>query len=154
MRICFLLFMFILNKQDCTAQKLIGPPTLSAMVKDSLILDFVYDCPENLKIKRENNKVEFMLFEEFDDTLSLYINNKHYGNWILFTKNNPFTSTGFSGFSFNLVLKRKKNDIIFELVGKKRYIEFELDKKYPLYTVQRYNGIWYVNGRICKPNFK
>jgi len=142
------------NLLSCSIKRKIAIAIPNLMAKDSLKLDFDSDCPDKRKLKVEKNVVEFMLFEEFDDTLSMYVNNKQVKDWAIYTKNNPFTSTGFSGISFKLSLKNKNNLIRFQLAEKHKYVEFDIDKHYPLYTIQLYQNIWYVNGRRCSMELK
>ena len=144
----------LLFQLSCSAGKknTISIPEL--MTKDSLKLEFISDCLDKDKLKGEKDVVEVILFEQFDDTLSIYVNNKHLKDWAIYTKNNPFTSTGFSGISFKLLLKNKKNLIRFQLVKKRKYVEFCLDKHYSRYTVQLYENVWYIKGTQCYLNFR
>jgi hypothetical protein len=96
------------------------------------------------------NSIVFSFFEEFNDTLALFINNKKRGEWLIQTKDNPSESTGYSGIAYEVSLKRKKNIISIRLLSQKKYIKFKIDKTYPLYSIQRYNNVWYVNGRKYK----
>lgn len=99
-------------------------------------------------IKRSNcNAIVFSFFEQFNDTVVLFINNKKHGQWYIDAKNNPVESSGYSGIDYSLILKKKKNKVLIKLLNQRKYVEFEVTKKYPLYTVQRYGNIWYINVR-------
>jgi hypothetical protein len=103
---------------------------------------------ESLKIKNvPKGVIMFYFFEEFNDTLCLYINNKKRGEWMISSANNPTTSSGYSGINYTLELHKSRNVAIIKLKNQKKVISFEIDKNFPLYTIQRYNSVWYVNAR-------
>ena len=96
-------------------------------------------------IKRENNNlVKISFFEQFNDTVILYENGIEKGRWFIHAKNNPYTSTGYSGIDYILIANKKRNTITLRLLQQKKYIQFELDKNYPWYIIQRYNAMWYI----------
>lgn len=110
---------------------------------------------KSLLVKRENcNTVYFSFFEEFDDTLVLVINNKVIKQWPIYNKNNSTSSSGFSEIIHGVILKKRKSKVLIKLLNKKKYIEFIVDKKFPLFSIQRYNNVWYVNARKYMMNLK
>lgn len=118
-------------------------------------LKFYKENTDTLKalmlIKRENyNSIVFSFFEEFNDTVVLFVNNKKQGQWFINTKDNPVESSGHSGIDYSLLLKKKKNTVVIKLLSQKKYVEFIVDKEYPLYSIQRYGNTWYINGRKYK----
>ena len=99
-------------------------------------------------IKRQNNNsILFSFFEEFNDTVVLFVNKKKQGQWFINAKDNPGESSGYSGIDYCLHLKKEKNIVIIKLLSQKKYIEFIVDKEYPLYSIQRYGNTWYINAR-------
>jgi hypothetical protein len=99
-------------------------------------------------IKRQNNdSIVFSFFEEFNDTVVLFVNKKKQVQLVIDAKDNPVESSGYSGIDYSLHLKKEKNIVIIKLLSQKKYIEFIVDKKYPLYSIQRYGNTWYVNAR-------
>jgi hypothetical protein len=99
-------------------------------------------------IKREDPKVVILsFFEEFEDTVKVYHNSKEIVSWYINKNNNPSTSSGYSGKDIAIYTSKSEDVIIIQLVNKKKYIRFLLQNKFPLYTIQRYSNIWYVNPR-------
>lgn len=106
-------------------------------------------------IKRNNRRsITFVFFEEFNDTLVVCLNNKEIGKWILQEQNNPIQSSGYSGINVNFLLKGRKNHVTMRLMRQKKYIEFKIDKNYPVYSIQRYDNVWYVNARKYRMDLK
>jgi hypothetical protein len=83
-----------------------------------------------------------MILEKFDDTVVVYENN------------NPFTSSGRSGFEFSLNLKNKKNSVSIKLINQRKVIQFKIDKRFLLYTILGYDSHWYISPRIYTIVFK
>lgn len=129
-------------------------PAQSTIEKDfeKDVLKFYRESTDTSKalmlIKRQShNSIVFSFFEEFNDTVVLFVNNKKQGQWFIDAKDNPLESSGYSGIDYSLHLKKEKNIVIIKLLSQKKYIEFVVDKEYPLYSIQRYGNTWYVNAR-------
>lgn len=115
--------------------------------------DRLADCSSGIK-RVNKNIVQFSFFEIFDDSVKLYIGNKEIWIGNLYKKNNPFTSSGWSGFDLCYELKTGKDTAIVELFNQKEYIQFPISTEFPRYMIQRYNGIWYVRALKCNLNLK
>lgn len=87
---------------------------------------------------------QLSFFEIFDDSVVVYLSNKRIWNRSLYKKNNPFTSTGWSGYDLDFVLKQPESLVTIQLINQKEYIQFKVSKGYSKYVIQRYGGIWYV----------
>jgi len=92
--------------EHCTSQELPRDFNQAGMVKDSLIVGFDNDCPHNEKVKRRGGRIDFMLMEVFDDTLSMYINRKFIGSWNVFRRTIPIQVLG--GLVILIVLTSKE----------------------------------------------
>ncbi|PUZ28979.1 hypothetical protein DCC81_05775 [Chitinophaga parva] len=86
-------------------------------------------------------------FEEFNDIVEVYLNKKKIASWNINDENRKYTSTGYSGNDIGISQFMESDVITIRLVNQKKYIKFNLQPGYPLYTIQRYGGIWYVNLR-------
>lgn len=100
-------------------------------------------------IKRANeNVVVLSFFEEFNDSVIVYANGKKIAGYYL-VPDVELVSSGYSGVDCVMYLKSERNNICIELVDQKKCVFFDIDKKKPLYSIQRYGNVWYVNGREC-----
>ncbi len=118
--------------------------------KEKLVFFKEKSSAEKEKYRIERNDrglVVFSFFEEFNDTLVLFLNGEKQGQWVIHKMNNPAQSSGYSGISYSTVLKKRKNIVVLKLLQNKKYVEFKINKRYPLYSLQRYGSIWYVNAR-------
>ena len=88
-----------------------------------------------------------MLFEVFNDSALLFSNGQLIWHGYIDKSNNPSTSSGYSGITIKLPITKEKVTVRFELKGQRKYIEFTVTDKYPIYTIQRYGSTWYVNAR-------
>lgn len=99
----------------------------------------------SLLLKRSNSKQVLLSFwNEFNDTLVIYINNKLIDRRPIFSD----TTTCDSFKTINIYLNAVKPMMIrVELLRKRKFVEFVIDNEAPMVTVQRYNEIWYVKYR-------
>lgn len=97
--------------------------------------------------QRDSKYIHFSFYEEFNDSLVLYLNKAKVGEWYIHKDLNPSESSGYSGIDCLIAPTKKRNKIYIYLVKQKKYIVFSLDRRWPLYTIQRYNEVWYVNAR-------
>lgn len=86
-------------------------------------------------------------FEEFNDIVEVYLNRKKIASWNMNDENRKYTSTGYSGNDIGISQFKESDVITIRLVNQRKYVKFNLQPGYPLYTIQRYGGIWYVNLR-------
>ena len=77
----------------------------------------------------------------------MFVNKKKQVQLVIDAKDNPVESSGYSGIDYSLHLKKEKNIVIIKLLSQRKYIEFIVDKEYPLYSIHRYGNTWYVNAR-------
>jgi hypothetical protein len=141
----FLLLAIIVIGQGCFFKKT-NRIDLAGLTREQVKIENGNPNIDSAKIIRRHNNdlVTLSFFEEFNDTLIVYLNNKEKGRFFVHTKNNPYTSSGYSGIDLNLLSAKPKGMVIVRLLGQKKYIEFEISREYPLYIIQRYSGIWYV----------
>jgi hypothetical protein len=111
---------------------------------------------DSTRMIKRNNKdiVSISFFERFNDTVVLYLNNKKLSQWFIDEKNNPYKSTGYSGLDYSINLKKTANIITLKLVNQKKYIQFSIHKIFPVYMIQRYDGVWYVRALKSQLNLK
>jgi hypothetical protein len=145
----------------CIATLLVHSATFSQQsefskyVKQPIELTFEKNCHGRAKIKRTNtNSVTLMFFQNKSDSISIYVNgNKVTENYL--KHDSDLVSTDYTGFDFSKQYLEKKNVIIIIYRRSSSYIEFELDKKFSLYSIHFYDpGKCYVSGRKCQLNIK
>lgn len=145
---CKLIFIlvFVSFVQGAFSQK----PDLSIYRKQEVKLSFETNCHKKEKIKRENkNAVTFSFFQDISDTVSIYVNDVKVAENYLF-HDSTLVSTDYTGFSFARVYDSSINRILLFYHQSSSFIEFDLDKKYPLYSIHFYApSRFYISGRRC-----
>lgn len=140
----YTLILALFSAQGCFAQK--GTLNLSGFSEARMTYkDESKNVDSARMIKRSNdNAVRVSFYEEFEDSVVLYINKKQIWSGSIYMKNNPFTSSGWCGFDLNFELKGRHNTATIKLISQKEYIQFSIDQEFPLYIIQRYDKIWTV----------
>jgi hypothetical protein len=130
-----------------SGHKLSSASTLFA--KDSVTIGFENQpIDSNFLARREDrNLVILTFFEKFNDSVILYLNGREKWRAYISDKNNPYESSGYSGIDIGISSPDRNNLIRLELLNQKRFVEFSLNKDFPICSIQRYNGIWSVNYR-------
>jgi hypothetical protein len=125
-------------------------PRFSAYKKQDVLLSFEKNCHGRKKIKRENkNAVTFTFFQDISDTVSIYVNEVKVAENYLF-HDSTLVSTNYTGFYFERVYDSSYNRIRLFYHQSSSFIEFDLDRKYPLYSIHFYApSRFYVLGRKC-----
>ncbi|WP_143306613.1 hypothetical protein [Chitinophaga vietnamensis] len=106
-----------------------------------------YDKHPNATPLNPEDSLVLAFFEVFDDSTAVYNNGRKIAQLYIKKANNPYTSTGYSYKNVVLHGLEKDSKIVIRLLTKKKYVEFIPDIRYPVYSIQRYNGIWYINPR-------
>lgn len=145
---CKLIFILVFV---CLTQTTLSQlPDLSLYKKQEVKVGFEKDCRGWKKIKRENkNAVTFSFFQDISDTVSIYVNDVKVAENYLF-HDSTLVSTDYTGFSFARVYDSSYNRIRLFYHQSSSFIEFDLDKKYPLYSIHFYApSRFYISGRRC-----
>jgi hypothetical protein len=143
------LILFFLIYQGCTGSRYVNK-NFDSLKTENVKVSYLNEESNCIRIKRaDSNTIVLSFFEEFNDSLKIYENKKQIVGYSIYTINNPAESSGYSGVDCQLRLDNNEDIIGIELVNQKIYVEFTIDISYPLYSVQRYNNVWYVNGRKC-----
>ncbi len=139
---------------SCIAQKKFID--LSRFTKEEVKVEEISSKIDSSKlIKRNNNNiVQLSFFEIFDDSVLVYLNNHLICNENIYQKNNPYTSTGWSGLNLDINLNNSKNIVTIVLFKQKKYVQFEVSKQTPLYVIQHYNKIWYIRPTATSLNLR
>lgn len=145
--ICILIVIGVF--QQCCFEKHIQSIYPASFVKDSLIVGYENQVLDSNKLveRQDTNLVVLSFFEEFNDTVTLHLNGIEKWRSLINGKDNPIGSTGYSGVDVGVSSSNKKDVIQIRLLNKKRFVEFFLNKEYPLCSIQRYNNIWHINYR-------
>jgi hypothetical protein len=99
------------------------------------------------KIKRKNKDIiSLYFFQDFSDTVIVYINNEEVMRRYVY-HDSDLVSTKFTGETFSYLYSLKSNIITIAYKASKRYVEFVLDKRYPLYAIHAYEKNCFVSGR-------
>lgn len=114
-------------------------------------LNFEKNCKEKATIKRKNkNVVTFMFFQVKGDTVAVYVNEKKVMERYI-THDSDLVSTNYTGIDFSYEYSNKENKIIIVYQQQKSFIEFALDKNFPLYGIYFLDDKkFYVTGRKCQ----
>jgi hypothetical protein len=146
---CICILVLISVFQQCCFKKHIQSIYPASFVRDSLIIGYENQVIDSNKLvkRQDTNLVVLSFFEEFDDTVTLYLNGIEKWRALIKGKNNQSGSTGYSGVDVGVSSTNKNNLIQIKLLDQKRFVEFLLDKEYPLCSIQRYNNIWHINYR-------
>jgi hypothetical protein len=130
-------------------------PDFTGVIPDSLRgmpynLDFEKNCRGSKRIHRsDKTQVIFSFFQDISDTVSVYVNDKLVFNRFVF-HDSDLVSTDYTGVSFTGFYKNKGNKIRITYAVHKNYIEFPLNRKYPLYAIYfLQKNRFYVSGRKC-----
>jgi len=84
---------------------------------------------------KEVNDVILSFFEIFDDSLVVYSGKNQIWTGSLYKKNNPFISTGWSGFNLSLKVYSKMPFIFIKMVKKKEYIKIPIFKNSSIFMI-------------------
>jgi hypothetical protein len=100
------------------------------------------------KIKRkEKDRVSIYFFQNFSDTVMVSVNNvEKMRKYII--HDSELVSTNFTGEYFAYKYELERNTVGITYKNRKMYLEFFLDKKYPLYMVYVDGDKCWVSGRI------
>jgi hypothetical protein len=114
-------------------------------------LNFEKNCKGKATIKRKNkNVVTFMFFQVKSDTIAIYLNGKKVLEKYI-THDSDLVSTNYTGVDFTYEYPNKENKIIIVYQHQKSFIEFTLDKHFPLYGIYFLDDKkFYVTGRKCQ----
>ena len=144
---CFLFILFsLLTCKEVKSQFL----NSNTFIKENVKYGYENENYDSAKLitRTDSNLVILSFFEVFDYTVVMYLNEKEVMRQYISKSNNPSTSSGYSGYDVGIVIDANTNKKIYlNLVNQKKYVSIVLDKSYPLCTVQRYGGTWYVNFR-------
>jgi hypothetical protein len=141
----------LLIAEGCFIDKPIQHYSFNGLQRDSLKLS---QEKINYIPTAASYEIKFMIFDEFNDTMRIYINDRIAWQGYVNEANNPSTSSGYSGITVNLDSKKEIKKVSIVLLEQKKFVEFTIAKYYPLYTLQRFNDIWYINGRGAPPTLK
>lgn len=103
---------------------------------------------KKMRIERpDKNKVSIMFFQDFSDTVSVY-----FDSTLLFQKyllhDTLLVSTDYTGESLSHLFTKKNNSILILYHTQKKYLQFNLERRFPLYSVHHYlNKFCAISGR-------
>lgn len=103
--------------------------------------------------RASENLVLLSFFNFLQDTISLYIENRLVFKAAV-SKDTSIVSTDYTGFSFAVSLPHAKTDIYIMSNKERVLVKARLKRKYPVYLIQLYNNVWYINPRKCFPALK
>ena len=146
MKRIFYLFLYIFSSNLVYSQR----DNATKLIQVLPNLNFEKDCIDREEIKRKyKNQVTVMFFQDISDTVSLFINGKLAFHKFIF-HDSDLVSTKYTGINFSHQYKAKNNLVKVKYYNSNRFIEFKLDKSYPLYSIQYYTlDSFTVSARKC-----
>ena len=141
-----LIVSLIFFQQLVTAQAM----DLSTFKKLSPDENFERKCKGSKKIKRVNkNIVTLSFFQDFSDSIVIYFDHKEVARKYL-EHDSTLVSTDYTGYSFSNEFRKERTLVGIVYLNEKKYCEFNLNKKFPLYSLHYYIRHGYtVSGRKC-----
>lgn len=110
------------------------------------------DCKD--KVDRTNkNLVVLSFFNFFQDTISVYVENKLVFKKAI-SKDTTVVSTDYTGFSYAVSLPFAKSNLSIISNNERVMVNTKIKRKYPVYLISLYNGVWYISPRKCFPSLK
>ena len=105
------------------------------------------DCTQKLD-KRSKNYVYFQFFNFFEDTITMYVDDKFIFKRGV-SRDTNIVSTDYTGLCFGVKFPSKKNKLTLISQNEDEYIIARLKRKYFLYSVAKWNGVWVINPTNC-----
>jgi hypothetical protein len=138
-------FSFVLFNSNCSSVK--DKYSRKINTNDSLVVFYDSTLSGRLNQNISFDSIKVMFLGIFEDTLVVFRNGIQILKFGAYIKEYPTNSSDYSGHSVGIEKVKRKQIITIKLLNQKRTIEFWLQNGFPLCTVQRYNGIWYINYR-------
>ena len=123
---CICVISLILVFQQCSFQKHVQQANSPSLVKDSVIVGYENRITESAKLvpRQDSNLVILSFFEEFNDTVILYLNGIEKWRASVNGKDSPNESSGYSGVDVGVSSPTKNNTVQLRLLRQRRFVEF------------------------------
>ena len=127
----------------------------NSLTRDSFITHYEKEPYEKANfVKLSKDSVYLIFLRDFNDSVSIYLNNKLYTQIYINNKYYPYQGAynGYqlSGIEYKLSTRKKKLFITIVLKNQNKFIEFLINKNYPLCGIDHYMGNWMIDYRKHK----
>lgn len=115
---------------------------------DSLILS--YDTSVNAQsnlVRANDDSIKIYFYGEYNDTVLIIFNDVVKEKIPIISQDSLPNDFNYSGKSYSIKCQNGKGIVTLKLLRAGGYVQFPVEKKYPLCKINRINNIWYVTNR-------
>jgi hypothetical protein len=143
---CFVIMFVVGLTTGCRVQKIKRDYVINQKM-DSVILkydDTLYKGDPPVIV---NDSVQMSFWGEYNDTVQIIFNGIVKTNLFLNTNDYPYDGFDFSGKNYSVNCKKGQCVVILRLLRTGRYVQFNINRNYPVCNVNRVNEVWYITNK-------